>query len=885
MAKQKRRIYCKFCDYFCYTPEDYVSHLEKHHDEMIPEDMTPWQFSYYLRTGKSKGSCIMCKKDTEWNEKTHKYNRFCKNPKCKEKYRDIFKDRMIGKYGKTHLLNDPEQQKKMLANRKISGEYTWRDHITKTTYTGSYEKNFLMFLDEIMNFDPSDIMAPSPHTYFYEYEGEKHFYIPDFFIPSLDLEIEIKDGGDNANMHPKIQAVDKVKEKLKDDVMLKNHFNYIKVTNQNHEKFFEYLNKAKEQFYDKIERPIYMLESELSLDDLNVLYTESGGGNYEPPYTLEQIKKNYSEEVYNNIKNDPIHKWRAENGIELIHKEPSKEELERIMKNWDRMSAKQKQISDQKSIELFGCTNKENYDKLIKTYTESTDTVDDNVREVYDKYNKLNYGIPNHSTSEKDFRENYRYQSPRQLMSNNKGVCWDYSSAISDELNNLKIDTDIYYFELDGEQSHTVTISKINNKYVCLDIHNRIHTSENIEEIYQIILNDVCKQRNRDLKKSGVYDYTISKFKNYKNYGCSMEEYMDFAHSKIFKKGKVSYSKNLKDVFNESVDLFEETHWDTLLTRPEVFLNKAFKVYHYSNCKKDEVIPITVNAGNKLAKPRFSSWWTPFRNQSGWALMCTLFSKFPANKWKELTWTQEAFDESKVQSKIPVGVIGESFFEKNKDVITSIVVYEHEKTFKGKDLGRGNEYSVDEFTCDFPVKPDNVRKVTWDEIKNFVKIVPDEDLPKYAKALNNMRLDGKNLQDMVHDKKPWLYWEFETTTEIRNKYCKDHGIDFKIDEEYFRFTHKGVGVYQALKEAVTPETWSRLIKSSAFTWLPKPDEYPSNHLSYFTNKGRDEFLKKVLPICKKYLGEDIEYSKVKNLTGIVYKDQYQVIVKYNDYKK
>lgn len=259
MAKQKRRIYCKFCDYFCYSPEDYVSHLEKYHSDMIPEDMTPWQFSYYLRTGKSKGSCIMCKKDTTWNEVTHKYNRFCGSQKCYDEYREIFKKRMVGKYGKTTLLNDPEHQKKMLANRKISGEYLWRDRIHKTTYTGSYEHSFLEFLDKVMNFDPKDIIAPSPHTYYYIYEGEKHFYIPDFFIPSLNLEIEIKDGGDNKNQHPKIQAVDKVKEKLKDQVMVKNEFNYIKIINKDNERFLDYLFKAKEQAFDKKEEKIFML--------------------------------------------------------------------------------------------------------------------------------------------------------------------------------------------------------------------------------------------------------------------------------------------------------------------------------------------------------------------------------------------------------------------------------------------------------------------------------------------------------------------------------------------------------------------------------------------------------------------------------------------------
>ena len=65
MGKQKRRIYCKFCDYFCYEADDYVSHLEKHHEEMIPQDMTTW------------------------NETTHKYSRFCNNPKCKDRYREF----------------------------------------------------------------------------------------------------------------------------------------------------------------------------------------------------------------------------------------------------------------------------------------------------------------------------------------------------------------------------------------------------------------------------------------------------------------------------------------------------------------------------------------------------------------------------------------------------------------------------------------------------------------------------------------------------------------------------------------------------------------------------------------------------------------------------
>ena len=277
----KRRIYCKFCDYFCYDPDDYTSHLEKKHFESIPKNMTPDQFAYYLRTGKDHGNCIICKNNTSWNKITHKYNRFCNNPKCKERYRDIFKKRMIGKYGKTTLLDDPEQQKKMLANRKISGKYLWRDHVHEFTYTGSYEKSFLEFLDRVMNFDADDLMAPSPHTYWYNYNGNKHFYIPDFYIPSLNLEIEIKDGGDNPNMHHKIQDVDKVKEQAKDDIMMNNETNYIKIVNKKNEDFLKYLSMAKDNKINNKGIYIHLVENTdtLTIDDLNKIYTE--GDTYE----------------------------------------------------------------------------------------------------------------------------------------------------------------------------------------------------------------------------------------------------------------------------------------------------------------------------------------------------------------------------------------------------------------------------------------------------------------------------------------------------------------------------------------------------------------------------------------------------------------------------
>lgn len=252
---------CKFCDKFFTNLDDYASHMEKKHVDMIPEDMSARQFVYYLKTGMKAGKCVMCKKPTTWNEKTNKYNRFCDNPKCKEEYRKIFKDRMMNKYGKITLLNDPEQQRKMLQNRKISGHYQWSDYKHKIPYTGSYERSFLEFMDKIMDYPAEDIIAPSPHNYVYEYNGEKHFYFPDFYVPSLNLEIEIKDGGDNPNNHPKIQEVDKEKERLKDEVLSSSSipFNYLKICNKKHVKFLQYLEKVKEQELKGIDKKITMI--------------------------------------------------------------------------------------------------------------------------------------------------------------------------------------------------------------------------------------------------------------------------------------------------------------------------------------------------------------------------------------------------------------------------------------------------------------------------------------------------------------------------------------------------------------------------------------------------------------------------------------------------
>ena len=260
---KKKKITCPICKKNYVALEGLYLHIEDVHREQIPDYMESGaQYYCFLRTGKTEGKCVICGNPTNWNYITNKYYRICKNPKCKEEIRKQYVKNMMAKYGKITLMDDPEYQKrKLLANRKISGQYQFKDK-SRIQYVGSYEKNFLQFLDLFLNWDPNDIISPSPQTFVYEYENNSHFYIPDLYIISLDLNIEIKDGGKNPNMHHKIQDVDKVKERLKDNVMLTQKSSYVKIYDNDFSNFIRFLNKRKENYIDNkdLDKPIFIIE-------------------------------------------------------------------------------------------------------------------------------------------------------------------------------------------------------------------------------------------------------------------------------------------------------------------------------------------------------------------------------------------------------------------------------------------------------------------------------------------------------------------------------------------------------------------------------------------------------------------------------------------------
>jgi hypothetical protein len=96
---------------------------------------------------------------------------------------------------------------------------------TDLWYQGSYE---LDFLEKYYNKFPDIKRGPSIK---YVYEGKNKIYYPDFYIPSLNLIIEIK----NSYYVNK----DKNKIKIKEQFVIKEGYSYCIIINKDYTKFID----------------------------------------------------------------------------------------------------------------------------------------------------------------------------------------------------------------------------------------------------------------------------------------------------------------------------------------------------------------------------------------------------------------------------------------------------------------------------------------------------------------------------------------------------------------------------------------------------------------------------------------------------------------------
>lgn len=230
-----RKFKCKYCDYRG-NREALVNHIESKHSEFVSDEFPAARIVYNYLNHVETGKCIICGKPTKWNDKTWKYYRHCGSKECKEKIKETYRKNAIAAKGTYNFAKDPKHLEKMLAGRHISGVYTCSNG-AKKTYTGSYERKTIEFMDKVLNIDPDDVMMPGPIIQ-YEYNGETHNWITDIYYIPYNLIIEVKDGGDNPNNREMAEYREKQLSKEK-AIIAMNNYNYLRLTNNNFVQLFQ----------------------------------------------------------------------------------------------------------------------------------------------------------------------------------------------------------------------------------------------------------------------------------------------------------------------------------------------------------------------------------------------------------------------------------------------------------------------------------------------------------------------------------------------------------------------------------------------------------------------------------------------------------------------
>lgn len=258
-SKSTRKYRCPYCSYRG-TRVDLVYHIQEEHEDMIPENFTPARLVFNKLNNKSKGICTVCGKETEWNEQTWSYKRIC-SEQCKKKYVQLRNERMVKVHGTTNMLKDPEHQIKMLSGRKISGSYKFSDGGV-LGYTGTYEKNFLEFMDKVMGFKSEDIISPG-HIIPYKFGDETLSFITDYYLIPFNLLFDIKPGGSNPNTHSGMEVYNAKQRAKEAQIKKDNKYNYIRLTDNDFSQLISVLMDIKQSLLDQNskEKVIHINES------------------------------------------------------------------------------------------------------------------------------------------------------------------------------------------------------------------------------------------------------------------------------------------------------------------------------------------------------------------------------------------------------------------------------------------------------------------------------------------------------------------------------------------------------------------------------------------------------------------------------------------------
>ena len=258
---------------------------------------------------------------------------------------------------------------------------------------------------------------------------------------------------------------------------------------------------------------------------------------YERPYKLSTIKAKYPPKLYKKLVANPCHHWRAETGIDMIHLEPDDAEQKRTCGNWRLMPDRYKRVSDQKSVEIFGCDNL-SHEKMLTI---------DRLRSIF---RSIHYGWRNPKT-DKPFKTKaefkglepedvWRLGTPEQTIKAECGNCYDTVAISFEMLKKSPIKFKVFFMSCEGVTfngahwsegpTHTVCIyqNEYDHKWYWLEgswgpFRNNDWSSPSPEALISWIAKAMANDSESNIE--------VRELKAYPKYGCDMTAFEAFCRN------------------------------------------------------------------------------------------------------------------------------------------------------------------------------------------------------------------------------------------------------------------------------------------------------------------------------------------------------------------
>ncbi len=127
------------------------------------------------------------------------------------------------------------------------------------------------------------------------------------------------------------------------------------------------------------------------------------------------------------------------------------------------------------------------------------------IESVLERLDKIKYGwigkdkVLHKYSKQEFFLDNYRLMSIEDTLSNNVGTNFENACVAKKLLNDLNIDSNIYFFIYEDKHiaSHAICIANIDNKYYSLEnnwiLDNNRRVFDSIEDIFKLVKTQLRK--------------------------------------------------------------------------------------------------------------------------------------------------------------------------------------------------------------------------------------------------------------------------------------------------------------------------------------------------------------------------------------------------------